>query len=60
MGRSTREGSVAMVDQWARAGGSLWLDAILYDTGEHEPDVLLRPQGQPEFSFIEMAESEIP
>ena len=34
-----------MSDPWWRAGGSAWLDAVLYDTRQGEPDVLLSRGG---------------
>ena len=34
-----------MSDVWWRAGGSAWLDAVLYDTTQAEPDVLLAGAG---------------
>jgi hypothetical protein len=42
-----------MVDQWRRAGGSLWLDAMLYDAREPEPDVLLDSEQEPGFNQSE-------
>ena len=34
-----------MTDQWWRAGGSAWLDAVLYDAAQGEPDILLAGSG---------------